>query len=77
MKNTAYAGWTTMHNKLHLDVAGQESTGRPKCGQGRIVEWAYQEHDELGMGTAVNKLLDSLEKVEAEFCASCFKGLMA
>jgi hypothetical protein len=77
MRNTAIAGWTVKHNKLHLDRAGINSTGRPKCGQGRIVDWEYQEGDVLSMQNAVNKLLKVLENVDAEFCSKCFNGLRA
>ena len=69
----ALVGYTTLRNKLHLDTKGMESTGKPNCGQGRIIEIVHHASDVLSMARATEMVTGYAKATEAPLCARCFK----
>jgi len=74
MKNFAYIGYTVMTNKLHLNTQGMDSTGKPNCGQGRIITIEFDGSDVISMRTAAEKAIKDAVASGLELCGRCFKG---
>jgi uncharacterized protein (DUF983 family) len=74
MKNFAYIGYTVMANKLHLNTQGMDSTGKPNCGQGRIITIEFDGSDVISMRTAAEKATKDAVASGLELCGRCFKG---
>jgi hypothetical protein len=73
-EHSAYIGYTVMANKLHLNTQGMETTGKPNCGQGRIVEIKFYESDSITMRAAAQKATKDAVASGLALCGRCFKA---
>lgn len=73
MSHFAYIGYTVLANKLHLNTQGMDTTGKPECGQGRIVTIEFDATDVLTMRAAAEKATKQAVESGLELCARCFK----